>query len=189
MPLKEFIQHCLKQNYESMVRSVEALSPTELSWQPDPQSMSIGFLAWHYGRTLDRWIHTRALGTPQLWEQGWATRFGRLPPDPSDTGYGFTAEQVGAFRVPAGSVLLDYAQEAKTRAMDFLQGLDDDTIEKTTVPNPRGGEITLAVMFEQLIWEFNQHGGQIAYLRGMQRGIEDPTYSGGMLEAAAKDVR
>jgi hypothetical protein len=43
-------------------------------------------------------------------------------------------------------------------------------------------------MFQQLIWEFNQHGGQIAYLRGMQRGIEDPAYSGGALEAAARDA-
>ena len=54
-----------------------------------------------------------------------------------------------------------------------------------TVINPRGGTMTLANMCQQLIWEFNQHGGQIAYLRGMQRGLEDPRYSGGLLEGLA----
>jgi len=36
-------------------------------------------------------------------------------------------------------------------------------------------------MFQQVIWEFNQHGGQMAYLRGMLRGIEDSRYTGGVL--------
>ena len=97
MALKEFIQQCLEQNYESLVRSVDGLTHRELSWRPVPRSMSIGFLAWHYGRTLDRWIHTRVLETLQLWEQGWADRFDR-PLDPNDTGYGFTSEQLA--RIP-----------------------------------------------------------------------------------------
>ena len=83
MALKEFIQRCLEQNHESLVRSVEGLSQRELSWRPDPQSMSIGFLVWHYGRTLDRWIHTRVLESLQLWEQGWASQFEQAPPTPA----------------------------------------------------------------------------------------------------------
>ena len=45
--------------------------------------------------------------------------------------------------------------------------------------------MTLGNMCQQLLWEFNQHGGQIAYLRGMQRGLEDSAYSGGLLEGLA----
>ena len=45
--------------------------------------------------------------------------------------------------------------------------------------------MTLANLCQQLLWEFNQHGGQIAYLRGMQRGLEDSSYSGGLLEGLA----
>ena len=50
--------------------------------------------------------------------------------------------------------------------------------------------MTLANLCQQLLWEFNQHGGQIAYLRGMQRGLEDSSYSGGLLEGlAAREAR
>tara|TARA_B100000315_G_scaffold200144_1_gene192227 strand:- start:1369 stop:1824 length:456 start_codon:yes stop_codon:yes gene_type:complete len=150
--------------------------------------MSIGFLVWHYARTLDRWVHSRALEAPQLWEQGWASQFERLPLDPNDTGYGFTAEQLEEFDAPPVPVLLAYAEMARNKAIEFLEGLDDYALENVTISNPRGGRITLATMFQQLIWEFNQHGGQIAYLRGMQRGIEDSAYSGGVLEAAAEDA-
>ena len=188
MALKEFIRRCLDQNYDCLVRSVKDLTQKELSWRPGPQSMSIGFLAWHYGRALDNWINTRALEAPQLWEQGWASRCDRLPPDPSDTGFGFTVEQLDAFRAPPASVLLGYAQAARGKATEFLDGLNDATLERVKIANPRGGWITLATMFQHLIWELNQHGGQIAYLRGLQRGIENPAYSGGALEEAARDA-
>lgn len=188
MTLVEFIKQSLEQHYNSMTRSIEGLSQSELSWAPEPQAMSIGFLAWHYARTMDRWIQTRALETLQLWEQGWANQFDRLPPDPNDSGYGFTGQQVQDFQSPAASVLLGYALAAKTKAMDFLENLDDDALERIPIGNPRGGHINLATMFQQLIWESNQHGGQMAYLRGLQKGLEEPGYSGGMLEAQAKDA-
>ena len=188
MALKEFIQLSLQQNYESLVRSVEGLTHRELSWCPVPRSMSIGFLAWHYGRTLDRWIHTRALETLQLWEQGWADRFDR-PLDPNDTGYRFSTEQLDQFQVPPAALLLDYAKAVKTKTMEFLDGVDDDVLDSLTLVNPLGGYISLATLFQQLIWEVNQHGGQIAYLRGLQRGIEDGAYTGGVLEAAAQNAQ
>ena len=189
MALREFIQRCLDQHYESMVRSVEGLTPRELSWRPDLQSMSIGFLVWHYGRTLDRWIHTRVLEILQLWEQGWASRFDQLPPDPDNTGYGHTSEQLERFQVPSVEVLLSYATAAKNKTIEFLDSVDDEILEQVTLVNPRGGRIPLVLMFQQLLWEVNQHGGQIAYLRGLQRGIEDRTYTGGILESVAQDAQ
>ena len=189
MALKEFIRNSVDQHYASMVRTVQDLSLKELSWTPDPEAMTIGFLTWHYARTLDRWIHSRVLESLQLWEQGWASQFGREPPDPNDTGYGFTAQQVQDFQPPAASVLLSYAQAAKDKTLELLEKLDDESLEKVTIVNPRGGQINLATMFQQLIWESNQHGGQIAYIRGLQRGIEDPGYSGGMLESKAAEAQ
>ena len=78
---------------------------------------------------------------------------------------------------------------AKDSTIGYLDQLDDEALENFTIANPRGGRISLSAMFQQLIWECNQHGGQIAYLRGLQRGLEDPAYSGGMLEAEAGNVR
>ena len=65
--------------------------------------------------------------------------------------------------------------------MTYLEGVDDAILESTKITNPYGGELTVATVFQQLIWELNQHGGQIAYLRGMQRGLEDSRYTGGVL--------
>lgn len=185
MTLVEFIQESLEQHYASMLRAVDGLTAEELAWAPQPGAMSIGFLVWHYGRTMDRWIHSRAQGKPQMWEQGWAARFDRLPADPNDTGYRFGEQQLRDFQPAAASVLLEYASVGKSEAMAFLGGLDDDALETSIIDNPRGGRINLATMCQQLVWECNQHGGQIGYLRGLLRGIEDPTYTGGLMEREA----
>ena len=102
-----------------------------------------------------------------------------------DTGYGYGPEQLAAFTTPDAAALLDYAAEALTAANRFLTSIGDAELDGMEVINPRGGTMTLANMCQQLLWEFNQHGGQIAYLRGMQRGLENPLYSGGLLEGLA----
>ena len=173
-----------------MLRAIDGLTNEELAWMPTPECSSIGFLVWHYTRTLDRWICSRAQDIPQLWEGGWAEQMGRAGGDPNDTGYRYTPQQLQEFVVPPLPVMLEYAEAVRARAGIFLGLLEDEDFEQTTVPNPRGGAMNLATMFQQLLWEFNQHGGQIAYLRGMQRGLEDPAYSGGLLESlAAKEPR
>ena len=155
-----------------------------------PECSSIGFLVWHYGRTLDRWIHSRLQNAPQLWEQGWATRLGQVITDPNDTGYGYGPEQLQAFHPPDTASLLEYAAATLEAAKGYLASRSDTDFDNTVVVNPRGGTMTLGNMCQQLLWEFNQHGGQIAYLRGMQRGLEDSSYSGGLLEGlAAKGAR
>ncbi len=62
--------------------------------------------------------------------------------------------------------------------------MDDATLESTSVAGPVGGQLTLTSVYQQMVWELNQHGGQIAYLRGMQRGIEDPMDVGTVFESA-----
>ena len=181
MALKEFIQRCLDQNYRSLVRSIDGLSAEQMTWHPDPESNSTGFLVWHYARVLNRWIQTRIRGVPQLWEGGWAEKFARAPADPNDAGFGFDPEQMHALMIPEASLLMSYAEVAKDNAMAYLEGVDDATLESTKIANPYGGELTIATVFQQLIWELNQHGGQVAYLRGMQRGLEDARYTGGVL--------
>ena len=185
MQLSEFVKGCLEHHYNAMVRSVEGLSEGELAWMPTRECSSIGFLVWHYGRTLDRWVHSRLQGVPQLWEQGWAERLGQQDIAADDTGYGYGPEQLAAFRPPDAAPLLEYAAETLTAANRFLTSIGDAELDGIEVINPRGGTMTLANMCQQLLWEFNQHGGQIAYLRGMQRGLENPLYSGGLLEGLA----
>ena len=190
LQLSEFISGCLEQHYNAMLRSVDGLSGDEMQWMPTPECSSIGFLVWHYGRTLDRWVHSRLHSLPQLWEQGWAERLGQEVTDANETGYGYGPEQLQAFQTPDTSSLLAYAAATLEAAKGYLAERSDGDFDGKTVTNPRGGTMTLANMCQQLLWEFNQHGGQIAYLRGMQRGLEDSSYSGGLLEGlAAKEAR
>lgn len=186
MRLNDFISGCLEQHYNAMLRALDGLSPDEIRWMPTPQCSSIGFLVWHYARTLDRWIHARLQNAPQLWEQGWAARLDQAAIDPNDTGYGYDPDRLQAFQPPDTPTLLQYAAAALEAAQAYLAARADADFHQIPVTNPRGGAMTLANMCQQLIWEFNQHGGQIAYIRGMQRGLEDPSYSGGLLEGLAR---
>ena len=188
MELKAFIQGCLSQHYNAMMGAVDGLSPAEMAWTPNDQCSSIAFLVWHYGRTLDRWLHTRIKGEAQVWEKGWSEKMVSGPADPNDTGYGYTVEQLRAFNAPDTGTLLDYVALVRREGIDYIESRSEADFDAVTLPNPRGGTITLGVMCQQLIWEFNQHGGQIAYLRGEQRGLEDTGYSGGLLEALAENA-
>ncbi len=170
MSLKVFLQKSFDRHYGTMMRAIDGLTSDELVWQPTAESNSIGFLVWHYGRAMDLWIQNQAQSVPQLWETEWAQRFGREP-DPNDLGFGYTADQLAAFKLPTLSILLGYAEATHTSARRYLDGLDDDTIAQTTVKHRNGKPLPLAELFEMLLCEVNQHGGQIAYLRGMQRGL------------------
>ena len=185
MRLSDFVSGCLEQHYNAMLRSVSGLTGEEMRWMPTPECSSIGFLVWHYGRTLDRWVHSRLQSVPQLWEQGWAAHLGQEAIDPNDTGYGYGPERLAAFQTPDAVTLMEYAAATLEAAKAYLDSCDEGDFDATILVNPRGGTMTLANMCQQLLWEFNQHGGQIAYLRGMQRGLEDSSYSGGLLEGLA----
>ena len=187
MELKEFVQGCFNQHYNSMIRAIDGLTPAEMAWTPNDQCSSIAFLVWHYGRTLDRWLHTRLKGDAQVWEiSEWAKRLGRAPAKSDDTGYGFTIDDLKAYKAPDRGDLLDYIAAVHKDAVEFFESLSQTDFDNLIVTNPRGGTINLAIMCQQLLWEFNQHGGQIGYLRGQQRGLEDPGYSGGLLESHAE---
>ncbi|MCH7620379.1 MAG: DinB family protein [Chloroflexi bacterium] len=184
MAQNEFIERCLDQQHAALMKALEGLSQQELSYRPDPQCMSIGFLAWHLARAQDFLVQTVAKSAPQLWEGEWAARFGRTPANPEDIGFGFLVEQLEAFQVPEASVLRSYIEATRANALEHLRGMDDATLESTSVASPVGGQLTLASVYQQMVWELNQHGGQIAYLRGMQRGIEDPLDVGTVFGAA-----
>ncbi len=184
MAQNEFIERCLDQQHAALMKTLDGLSQQEISYRPDPQCMSIGFLTWHLARAQDFLVQTVAKSAPQLWEGEWAARFSRAPANPEDSGFGFLAEQLEAFQVPSLSVLRGYIEATRANALQHLRGLDESSLENVRVASPVGGQLTLSSVYQQMIWELNQHGGQIAYLRGMQRGIEDATDVGTVFGAA-----
>ncbi|MQF83026.1 DinB family protein [SAR202 cluster bacterium AD-802-E10_MRT_200m] len=179
--LKQFLLDSFKQNHESIIRSLNDLPAKELTWKPTDESNSISFLVWHIARVLDFWVHTVIEEKPQLWEQGWSETFAREP-KPNELGYAFSSERVASLELPEITIMIEYLAVAETELNRLLQDLDDENLATLEVINPNNGnKIPISSVFQQLVWELNQHGGQIAYIRGMKRGLEDRYYTGGLL--------
>ena len=138
------------------------------------------FIVWHIVRVEDRWTHWFAQGVDDVWvREGWHQKFG-LPE--RDTGIGYTAEQVGEFPALGGEDLKSYFEDVRVDTLGFLRDLSSADLELVPGrapfrdhPGPVasfGTPFSIGRMYRQLIGEHNQHLGQVALLRGMQRGMD-----------------
>jgi hypothetical protein len=145
--------------------AVEGLDPERLARSPAPGTNTIGWLVWHMGRVLDSEF-AELMDADQLWTTGdWAGRFG-LDPDPSNTGYGHTPEQVAAVRPEGPEALLAYLEATHSRACGFVEGLAPDDLDRI-VDRSWDPPVTLGVRLVSLADDCLQHVGQAAYLRGL----------------------
>jgi len=169
MEISNFILDILNRTQQAVTKAVDGLTRDELSFQPDKESNSIGFILWHQARAEDSFVQGMIQQKPQVWTSGkWYQKM-NLPEDPSDDGWGYTAEQVAAFPVPELKDLLSYAEAVRSQTVEFLQGMTPDKFDKV-IKTPFG-ELAIGQVFPLLLCEINQHTGQIAYLRGLQRGL------------------
>lgn len=169
MTLNQFIATALEQEQALLLMAVGDLTPAELAWQPGPGANSIGWMLWHTLRVEDMWIHFFCQGQYELWERdGWHERFG-LPT--RDNGFGHSPERVANFPALELEELLRYGAAVRAATLDYLHSLSpEDFAAEKPLPWARDTSISIARVFMQLIGEFYQHQGQIAYLKGLQRG-------------------
>ena len=142
---------------------LDAVPADALVSRPTRESNSIAWLIWHLSRVQDDHL-AAAFGQPQVWHAGgWADKFG-LPFDDADTGYGHSAEQVGAVDVSAG-LLLDYHDAVTAATIGYLSAanLDLDRVVDADYDPP----VTLGVRLVSVISDDLQHVGQAAYVRGL----------------------
>ena len=166
MNLNDFIEDAFNKEHQFLMEAVQDLTPEELSWRPGPESNPIGWTLWHMFRVEDMWIQFFTQQQLELWEsEGWHEKFG-LPT--RDNGFGHTQEQVANFPALDLSELLDYRQAVRSGTLEYLRGVSAADFE--SVPRERRPEITIGVVFRQIIGELYQHLGQVAYLKGLQRG-------------------
>jgi uncharacterized damage-inducible protein DinB len=133
-----------------------------------PDANPIGWLAWHLLRVQDDHV-AEVAGRGQAWtEEGWADRFG-LPFDASETGYGFSQEQVAQVRVDSADLLLDYAAAVHERTAKFLRGLSDEDLDRV-VDERWDPPVTLGVRLVSVVNDDQQHVGQAAFVRGLVTG-------------------
>jgi uncharacterized damage-inducible protein DinB len=145
--------------------AVRGLNREDLSRAPQPGVNTIGWLVWHLARVQDHHV-SELLGTEQVWVDGeWARRSG-LTPDPSNTGYGHSPEQVKAVQPDSSEMLLGYLGEVQGRTTAMLEGLhaaDLDRVVDTRWDPP----VTLGVRLVSIADDSLQHAGQAAYVRGL----------------------
>jgi uncharacterized damage-inducible protein DinB len=164
----ELLRYAFDQVDETLRRTLDGLDPDDLSRRPGPDANTIGWLAWHLVRVQDDHVAELA-GRDQVWTaEGWTERFG-LPFDPSETGYGFDAEQVGAVRVPSVDLLVGYASAVHARTAGYLDGLSDEDLDRV-VDESYDPPVTVGVRLVSVLSDDLQHLGQAAYARGLLGG-------------------
>ena len=168
MELNDFIIDTLNQTQQAVTNATDGLTRDELEFQPKNDANSIGFILWHQVRAEDSMVNGMIQQKPQVWiSDKWYQKL-NLPED--DDGWGYTAEQVAAFPVPELKDLLEYAEAIRTRTVEYLGAIAADGLEQV-IETHVFGKMTIGQIFARLLCEITQHIGQIAYLRGLQRGL------------------
>ncbi|MFD0484935.1 DinB family protein [Kineococcus sp. GCM10028916] len=144
--------------------AVDGLDEDALSARFDPGANSIAWLVWHLARVQDDHVSDVA-GHEQTWTaDGWAERFA-LAFGPSETGYGFDADQVGQVRVGA-ELLTGYLDAVQARTVDFLGGLSEADLDRV-VDDAWDPPVTLGVRLVSVLDDDLEHAAQAAFVRGV----------------------
>lgn len=145
--------------------AVTGLDPSQLVASPEPGANTIGWLVWHLTRVQDHHV-AEILDAPQIWSDGeWAGRFG-LEPDPADTGYGHSPDDVAAVRPQGPDALVQYLDAVDRRTRAMLEELSPGDLDRI-VDRRWDPPVTLGVRLISIADDCLQHAGQAAYVRGL----------------------
>ena len=145
--------------------AVDGLDASTLTRAPGPGANTIAWLIWHLARVEDSHV-SELVEADQLWTGGdWAGRFG-LDPDPSNTGYGHTPEEVAAVRPDGPDALTGYLDATHELTVRFLEGLGPGDLDRVVDRN-WDPPVTMGVRLVSIADDCLQHIGQAAYVRGL----------------------
>lgn len=145
--------------------AVAGLDGDGLSYRPDADANSIGWLVWHLTRVQDDHVSEIA-GLPQAYvEDGWAERLG-LVPDTVDTGYGHTPEQVAAVRFDRADEILAYHRAVSARTRAYLATVTSAELDRI-IDRRWDPPVSVGVRLVSVISDDLQHAGQANFVRGM----------------------
>jgi len=145
--------------------AVNGVDVATLTRAPSPGANTIAWLVWHLARVQDHHV-SELIGARQVWVEGdWPRRFG-LKPDPSNTGYGHSPDDVQTVRPDGPEALLEYLDAVYRRTRPLLEGLTAADLDRL-VDRRWDPPVTLGVRLVSVADDSLQHVGQAAYLRGL----------------------
>ena len=169
MELKEFLGMEFEALERNFTRATNGLTQQEYMWRPACGCNPIGLIIFHMTRSEDIHVQARMQDKPLIWvAEKW---YEKLNIEESDTGAHYTIDQVNAFPVPDFKNLLAYYNEVRTQTLTYLNSISSDTFDKI-VTVPRFGERSIGRLFAMVTGHAAQHIGEISYLRGIQRGMD-----------------
>ena len=168
MDHRDVTRHGLDEYLTDLKSALDGLTPVELYWQPSPNSNHIAWLVWHMARVEDGWYNGYLGQSETVWTaEGFCTRF-RLPAERNRARD--SAEDVAGFPELAIDDLLEYFDAVRVKTLEVLDALTADDLGQSR-QRDRPDPPTVAWVLAHVLIEQGQHLGQVAYLRGMLRGL------------------
>jgi len=121
---------------------------------------------------MTRWedfpVNRIVQGQTQVYEsEGWREELGTPP---KETGYEYTVEQLEAWPVPKLEDLRGYADSVREKTKAFINSIPVEKLSEAARPDHSPD--TIGAILIGVATEIAMHVGQIAYLRGIQRGLD-----------------
>ena len=168
--VRRILQRAFDEYYDGLQKALAGLSAEERRFQIGGDSNHIDFLVWHMARNEDGTVSACAR-VPELWRQAaWYERFGL--PEEAD-GCAFTLEDVSSFPTVETEELRQYFSHVRARTRSFLETLSESDLDLPF--SPSAPDVSVAQVLSHLVVEQSQHLGQVALIRGVQRGLEFST--------------
>jgi uncharacterized damage-inducible protein DinB len=165
---RDSIKSGMTEYLDELKQKLEGLTEAELRWQASLDSNTIVWLVWHMARVEDNWINGVVASGETVWDSGsWAKKTGIAT---EGNGYSNTPDEVRALPEVNIFDLVDYYDAVRTAAFSVIDGLSDDDMS-TNASSRRGRPTTFGWILGHVVVEESQHLGQIAFIRGIIRGL------------------
>ena len=166
MEAKEVILKSLEQSQGYLTAVLDGLTQDEAAWSPGAECNNIAFVLWHTARVEDFFINRALKREKELYEaEGWQEKLGTPV-----KAYQLTVEELQAWPVPKLAVLQGYVDSVREKTLAFLNSIPAEKLSE--VPRPDRSPDSIGTTLGRMSTEIALHVGQIAYLRGVQRGLD-----------------
>jgi DinB superfamily len=157
--LQDYQAHYVGALLEGTARAIEDLTEEQLHFRPDGPCNSIGFDAWHIGRTADNLIHFAFAREMPVWLQQGLNEAWGLPK--ADQGTGMTPEEAYALRFPSAELLAKYVRDVSAAVVPKIAAFSDDYLTERMDIKPNGNLARLEIIGQVIINHGNNHLGMI----------------------------